>query len=64
MSEKKLVEGKRYMWSSKPNVRGARWVNGLFTGEYDKANGNPILLTKNGERWSVPAEECVVVPKR
>ena len=61
--EKKLVEGKRYMWPSQPNKPGTRWVNGLFTGEY-KSNGNAILITKDGERWSVPVDECQLIPKR
>ena len=61
--EKKLIVGKRYTWPSS-NAHGARWVNGLFTGEYDKANGNALLLTKNGERWSVPVEECQEMLKR
>lgn len=60
--EKKLIEGKRYMWPSS-NVPGSRWVNGLFTGEY-KDNGNAILMTKDGETWSVPVDECQLVPKR
>jgi hypothetical protein len=59
-----LITGKRYMWPAKPQVRGTRWVNGLFTGEYDPANGNAILVTTNGERWSVPVEECAIFPKR
>lgn len=62
--KKELIEGKRYMWPSQPNKLGTRWVNGLFTGEYDKANGNAILMTKDGERWSVPKDECQIVPKR
>lgn len=62
--EKKLIEGKRYMWPSNPNIRGARWVNGLFTGEYDNVTKEAILVTKDGERWRVPVDECQLMPKR
>ena len=59
-----LIAGKRYMWPAKPQVHGTRWVNGLFTGEYDSVNGNAILMTANGERWSVPTEEIIHMPKK
>lgn len=50
----KLKTGTRYWFY----VDGyGKKKNGLFTGEYDKENGNAILKTKNGETWSVPAED-------
>jgi len=50
-----LIQGKRYEWYI--NNYEDKKKNGLFTGEYDKSNGNAILLTRNGERWSVPVED-------
>ena len=50
-----LIQGKRYEWYI--NNYEDKKKNGLFTGEYDKENGNAILLTRNGERWSIPVEE-------
>lgn len=50
----KLVKGKRYEWYI--NNYENKKKDGLFTGEYDKTNGNAILLTRNGEEWSVPVE--------
>ena len=61
--KKQLIAGKRYTWPTS-NMRGARWVNGLFTGEYDKTNGNAILMTRDGERWNVPIDICQEMPKR
>lgn len=54
----KLIKGKRYEWHI--NNVDDRKKNGLFTGEYDKANGNAILMTRNGETWSVPAENLKI----
>ena len=52
----KLKRGKRYYWY--PLLLGCVYqgkiLSGLFTGEYDENNGNAILITKWGERWSVP----------
>lgn len=47
-----LIKGKRYEWFIN-NIENKK-KNGLFTGEYDEHNGNALLLTKNGEEWSVP----------
>lgn len=52
------VKGKRYEWHI--NNYDDRKKNGLFTGEYDKNNGNAILLTKNGETWSICVENLSV----
>ncbi len=52
------VKGKRYEWYI--NNYDDRKKNGLFTGEYDKNNGNAILLTKNGETWSICVENLSV----
>ena len=49
---KKITKGKRYWWYI--NNYENKIKSGLFTGEYDKKNGNAILLTKNGEHWGVP----------
>lgn len=54
----KPIKGMRYEWYI--NNYGDKKKDGLFTGEYDKANGNAILLTRNGERWSVPVEDLVI----
>lgn len=51
----KLIKGKRYKWCI--NNYENKIKDGLFTGEYDKVNGNAILLTRSGEEWSVPTEE-------
>lgn len=55
------VKGKRYEWYI--NNYDNRKKNGLFTGEYDKNNGNAILLTKNGETWSICVENLSVYKK-
>lgn len=52
-----LVKGKRYEWPVTIPFDG-RKVNGLFTGRYNAKNGNALFLTKKGEVWSVPAENC------
>ena len=46
--------GKRYLFPLTIPSDGQE-KSGLFTGEYAD-NGNAILMTKNGERWSVPKE--------
>lgn len=53
-----LIKGKRYEWYI--NNCENKKKDGLFTGEYDKANGNAILLTRNGEEWSVPVEDLKI----
>ena len=47
-----LIVGKRYCWLIRIPGDG-KYKTGLFTGEYD-TNGNAILMTKNGEVWSIP----------
>lgn len=55
VKDMKLIKGKRYEWYI--NNYENKKKNGLFIGEYDKANGNAILLTRNGEEWSIPVED-------
>ena len=52
------IKGKRYEWYI--NDYEEKKKSGLFTGEYDKANGNAILLTRNGERWSIPVNHLKI----
>lgn len=47
-----LHAGKRY-WFPLNNYTD-RKKSGLFTGEFDKDNGNAILMAKNGDTWSIP----------
>ena len=47
-----LTPGKRY-WFFIDNW-SIRKKNGLFTGEYDVDNGNALLVSKNGDIWSIP----------
>lgn len=56
-----LVKGKRYEWTITIPSDG-RMVNGLFTGRY-KENGNALFLTKKGEVWSVPPNNCKLIRK-
>lgn len=51
------IRGKRYQFPL--NNYDNRSKSGLFTGEYDKKNGNAILLTKSGERWSIPIHDLI-----
>ena len=60
--KKELIAGKRYMWPVDNRI-GARVVNGLFTGER-KDNGNVVLVTKDGEHWSVPEDVVMPMPKK
>lgn len=46
-----LIKSKRY-WFLNINII----YSGLFTGEYDKSNGNPIFCRHNGDLWIVPVE--------
>lgn len=50
-----LIKGKRYEWYV--NNYENKKKDGLFTGEYDNANGNAIMLTRNGEKWSVDIKD-------
>ena len=54
---KKITKGKRYWWYI--NNYENKIKSGLFTGEYDKKNGNAILLTKSGECWSIPEKDLL-----
>lgn len=55
---KELVKGKRYEWIVKTfRTIPRKHKNGLFTGEFDPTNGNALLITKNGEEWSVPSSD-------
>lgn len=47
----KLTAGKRYWFYI--NNYDNRCKSGLFTGEYDEHNGNALLMTKDGEQWSI-----------
>lgn len=49
-----LEPGKRYWW----NVCGIR-REAIFTGRYDKRNGNAILQGRSG-LWSIPEEELTL----
>lgn len=50
-----MKKGKRYWWYI--NNYKNKIKSGLFTGEYK--NSNVILLTKNGERWSIPEKDLL-----
>ena len=54
---KKITKGKRYWWYI--NNYENKIKSGLFTGEYDEKNENAILLTKNGEYWSIPEKDLL-----
>ena len=56
-----LKTGKRYEWYI--NNYENKKKNGLFTGKYE-TNGNAILITKNGEQWSVPEEDLIIKNRR
>lgn len=56
------VKGGRYKWYI--NNVGDKKKDGLFTGEYDKQNGNALLLTRNVETWSIPEKELKMVKKK
>lgn len=58
-----LIPGKRYEWPIS-NIPADGKRNGLFIGIYDKNNGNALLMTKNGDTWSIPEEDCVLVKNR
>ena len=52
-----ITKGKRYTWYI--NNYEDKKKSGLFTGSFDKNNGNAILMTKNGETWSIPLEKLL-----
>ena len=57
----KLIKGKRYNWYI--NNYENKTKNGLFTGDFDK-NNNAILMTKNGEVWSIPVKDLIEVKNK
>jgi hypothetical protein len=57
----KLKKGKRYAWYI--NNYENKMKNGLFTGNFDK-NNNSILMTKNGEVWSIPVKDLIEVKNK
>ena len=54
-----ITTGKRYTWYI--NNYENKTKSGLFTGEFDKNNGNALLITKEGETWSIPLKELIEV---
>lgn len=56
-----ITKGKRYTWYL--NNYEDKIKSGLFTGKFDKNNGNAILMTKEGETWSIPLENLIEVNK-
>ena len=57
----KLIKGKRYWWYI--NNYEDRTQTGIFTGQYNYYNGNPIFITKFGERWAIPIEDVNIKKK-
>lgn len=53
MEKSAIKTGKRY-WFYINDYDGS-YKSGLLTGEKEE-NGNVILMTKTGERWSIPPE--------
>lgn len=47
-----ITKGKRYTWYI--NNFEDKMKDGLFTGDFDKDNGNAILITEDGITWSIP----------
>lgn len=54
-----MTKGKRYTWYI--NNYEDKKKSGLFTGSFDEKNGNAILMTKNGEVWSIPIKDLLEV---
>ena len=57
----RITKGKRYTWYI--NNYEDKIKSGLFTGNFDKNNGNAILITKEGETWSIPLQDLREVNK-
>ncbi len=57
----RITKGKRYTWYI--NNYEDKIKSGLFTGNFDKNNGNAILMTKEGETWSIPLQDLREVNK-
>ena len=49
------IPGKRY-WFYIDNWTD-RKKDGLFTGNFDLNNGNALLMSKNGDTWSIPVKD-------
>ena len=56
-----ITKGKRYTWYI--NNYENKTKSGLFTGSFDKNNGNAILMTKSGETWSIPLTDLIEINK-
>jgi len=56
-----ITKGKRYTWYI--NNYENKMEDGLFTGDFDKNNGNAILITKDGAAWSIPLSDLKEVNK-
>ena len=54
-----LKKGKRYAWYI--NNYEHKKKDGLFTGTFNEANGSAILMTKNGDAWSIPIKDLMEV---
>ena len=60
-----ITKGKRYTWHiNHINNYEDKMKDGFFTGDFDKNNGNAILMTKEGEFWSIPLQELREVNKK
>ena len=57
-----ITKGKRYTWYI--NNFEDTMKDGIFTGDFDKDNGNAILITKDGATWSIPLQELREVNKK
>lgn len=56
-----ITKGKRYTWYI--NNFEDKMKDGLFTGDFDKDNGNAILITEDGITWSIPLSNLKEVNK-
>lgn len=54
-----LKKGKRYAWYI--NNYEYKKKDGLFTGTFNETNGSAILMTKNGDTWSIPIKDLMEV---
>jgi hypothetical protein len=60
-----LIAGKRYKFYNSINGSTgtphskSRLISALFTGEYDKDNGNALFVDNGGNTWSVPKEKPI-----
>ena len=56
-----ITKGKKYSWYIDNYENKTK--NGLFTGDFDKNNGNAILTTEEGKTWSIPLKDLIEVNK-